>query len=297
MAAVASGQRFARQAWRLSEWLRASMAPLQQHPMFKTLRKLARLQPVQPLPAIPAGQRIYAVGDVHGRSDLFDALIAAIEADDAERAAAQTTIILLGDLIDRGPDSAGVIAAARGLAARRKLRALCGNHEEMFLQSFEDIEVLRAFLRYGGRETILSYPIDMIAWNAATMAEAQAMLRWAIPEDDLEFFCTFEDMIVIGDYLFVHAGIAPGVPLAEQSISDLRWIREPFLSHEGDHGYMVVHGHTISEQPEVRPNRIGIDTGAYLHGRLTALGLEGTERWQLSASEQDGRIACERQAL
>jgi serine/threonine protein phosphatase 1 len=273
------------------------MGSLQQHPMFKKLRKLVRPQPLEPLPAIPAGQRIYAVGDIHGRSDLFDALIAAIEADDAERAAAQTTIILLGDLIDRGPDSAGVIASARALAARRPLRALCGNHEEMFLQSFEDIEVLRRFLRYGGRETIMSYPIDTIAWNSATVAEAQAMMRWAIPEDDLEVLCTFENMIVIGDYLFVHAAIAPGLPLSEQRISDLRWMREPFLSHDGDHGYMVVHGHTISEQPQVRSNRIGIDTGAYLHGRLTALGLDGEERWQLTASDKDGRIACRRQAI
>lgn len=265
--------------------------------MFKKLRKLFRPQPAQPMPVIPAGQRVYAVGDIHGCSALFEALIAAIEADDAARAAAKTTIILLGDLIDRGPDSAGVVATARALAERRPLRALCGNHEEMFLQSFEDIEVLRAFLRYGGRETILSYPIDTVAWNAATMEEAQAMLRWAIPEDDLEFFCTFENAIVIGDYLFVHAGIAPGVPIAEQTIGDLRWMREPFLSHDGDHGHTVVHGHTIVEEPAIRHNRIGIDTGAYLHGRLTALGLEGEERWLLTAHDKDGRIACDMRAL
>lgn len=265
--------------------------------MFKTLSKLFRPHPAQPMPAIPAGQRVYAVGDVHGCSDLFEALIAAIEADDTARGPAQTTIILLGDLIDRGPNSAGVIAAARALAARRSVRALCGNHEEMFLQSFEDIEVLRAFLRYGGRETILSYPIDTVAWNAATMDEAKAMLRWTIPEDDLEFFCTFEDAIVIGDYLFVHAGIAPGVPLTEQTTGDLRWMREPFLGHAGDHGYMVVHGHTIAEQVEVRRNRIGIDTGAYLHGKLTALGLEGENRWLLTASATEGQISCAMRAL
>ncbi len=273
------------------------MAALQQQPMFNKLRKLVAAQPAPPSAAIPAGQRVYAVGDVHGRSDLFEALVAAIEADDAARARAQTTIILLGDLIDRGPDSAGVIAAARTLAARRPMRALCGNHEEMFLKSFEDLEVLHHFLRYGGRETILSYPIDIAGWNAATMEEAQAMMRWAIPEDDLEFFCTFEDAIVIGDYLFVHAGIAPGVPLAEQSTHDLRWMREPFLSHAGDHGHVVVHGHTIAEQAEVRRNRIGIDTGAYLHGRLTALGLEGEERWLVTASDNEGQISCETKPL
>ena len=281
----------------MSRRARGSMAALQQSPMFKALRKLFRPQPTQPLPAIPAGQRVYAVGDVHGCSDLFEALIAAIDADDAARGPARTTIILLGDLIDRGPNSAGVIAAAQALAARRHLRALCGNHEEMFLQSFEDIEVLRAFLRYGGRETILSYPIDTVAWNAATMEEAQDMLRWAIPEDDLEFFCTFENAIVIGDYLFVHAGIAPGVPLAEQTTGDLRWMREPFLGFDGDHGHMVVHGHTIAEQVQVRRNRIGIDTGAYLLGKLTALGLEGEARWLLTASDTEGRISCGLQSL
>ncbi len=265
--------------------------------MFKKLRKLVASQPAQPTAAIPAGQRVYAVGDVHGRSDLFGALIAAIDADDADRAAARTTIVLLGDLIDRGPDSAGVIAAARALARRRRVRALCGNHEEMFLQSFEDIEVLRHFLRYGGRETILSYPLDTAAWNAASLSEAQALMREAIPADDLEFLCGFEDAIVIGDYLFVHAAIAPGVPLEEQSIGDLRWMREPFLSHEGDHDHVVVHGHTITPEPVIRRNRIGIDTGAYINGRLTALGLEGEARWLLTATDKDGQISYDRQAI
>ena len=128
--------------------------------MFEIFSKLFRPQPAQPLPAIPPGERVYAVGDIHGRRDLFDVLIAAIEADDSSREPAMTTIVLLGDLVDRGPDSAGVIAAARELAARRKVRILCGNHEEMFLRCFEDTQILRAFLRYGGRETILSYPLD-----------------------------------------------------------------------------------------------------------------------------------------
>jgi serine/threonine protein phosphatase 1 len=257
--------------------------PARRPTMFKSISKLFRPHPAKPLPNLPAGQRVYAIGDIHGRRDLFDRLIAAIEADEAGRVPAETTIILLGDLVDRGPDSAGVIAAARALAARRAVRILCGNHEEMFLRSFDEIDILRHFLRFGGRETILSYPLDVTQWNAATLELGQAMMRQIVPESDLEFIRTFEDWIVIGDYCFVHAGIAPGVPMADQKPGDLRWIREPFLSHVGDHGFVVVHGHTIADEPEIRRNRIGIDTGAYASGKLTALALEGESRWLLTA--------------
>lgn len=273
------------------------MAASEHTAMFKILRKLARQQPALPPAAIPAGQRVYAVGDVHGRLDLFDAIIAAIEDDDAARGAARTTIVLLGDLVDRGPDSAAVIARAQALAARRPVRVLCGNHEEMFLKSFDDLEVLRAFLRYGGRETVLSYPIDPAEWNSATLRQAQYMMQLIVPTGDLDFIRKFEDWIEIGDYLFVHAAIAPDVPLEQQSRRDLRWMREPFLSHAGDHGRIVVHGHTITDEPEVRHNRIGIDTGAYVTGKLTALGLDGEARWLLTASEREGHISCAAQAL
>ncbi len=255
--------------------------------MFNVIRKHFRPPSAKPMPAVPPGQRVYAVGDIHGRCDLFDALVAAIEADDAARAPADTTIVLLGDLVDRGPDSAGVVAAARALARRRRVRSLCGNHEEMFLRSFDDVETLRHFLRFGGRETMLSYPLDAAQWNHATLDDAQALMRAVVPAADLAFIRNFEDWIVIGDYLFVHAGIAPGVPVEQQKRHDLRWIREPFLSSTADHGYVVVHGHTIYELPEVRRNRIGIDTGAYASGRLTALALEGQARWLLTTDDDD----------
>lgn len=261
--------------------------------MFEKLSKLFRPQPATPLPSVPPGTRVYAVGDIHGRLDLFDALIAAIEADDKRRAPAQTTVVLLGDLIDRGADSAGVIAAARAWQARRKVRILCGNHEEMFLRCFDDLGLFRHFLRYGGRETVLSYPIDQARWNAADLEEGQAMMREAVPEADLSFIRSFEDRVVIGDYGFVHAGILPGVPLSEQSLGDLRWIREPFLSHSGDHGFVIVHGHSITQMPVIRSNRIGIDTGAYSSGQLTALVLEGTARWLISTNVVDDMVACE----
>ena len=258
--------------------------------MLKSLRSLFRAAESAPDAALPAGTRAYAVGDVHGCADLFAALIAAVEADDTARGPAETTMILLGDLVERGPDSAGVIQLARDWQARRPVRILMGNHEEMFLEALEDEEVLRHFLRYGGRETLLSYPIDAEAYTRAELAETRALARAAVPAEDLAFIRTFEDSISLGDYLFVHAGIRPGVPLEDQRTADLRWIRETFLSHPESFGPVVVHGHTIFAEPEVRHNRIGIDTGAYTSGRLTALGLEGSARWTIEARQEGGAI-------
>lgn len=240
-------------------------------------------------PAIPAGERVYAIGDIHGRLDLFETLIAAIEADDASRGPAETTVVLLGDLVDRGPDSAGVIAAARAWGERRTVRLLGGNHEEMFLEAFDKVEVLRHFLRYGGRETILSYPLERSDYSTLTLEQLQERMRAAIPCADLDYLREAEDHVVIGDYLFVHAGIRPGVPLEQQKTSDLRWIRDRFIDDARDHGHIVVHGHTITDQVEELPNRIGIDTGAFASGRLTAIGLEGSQRWYLTARDASAR--------
>jgi serine/threonine protein phosphatase 1 len=260
--------------------------------MIKSLRSLfaPRLEPVKA--AIPAGQRVYAVGDIHGRLDLMVSLAEAIEADDRQRGPADTTVILLGDLVDRGPDSAGVITAAKMWAKQRHLRFIAGNHEEMFLDSFESVETLRHFIKYGGKETLLSYPIDPEAYTAAEIEDVQVMMRDAVPQDDIDFLSEFEDTIRIGDYVFVHAGIHPDLPLEEQRTSQLRWIREPFLSHGGDHGFVVVHGHTITDEAQVLANRIGIDTGAYDSGRLTALGLEGSNRWLIETSERGGDVTA-----
>lgn len=262
--------------------------------MLSVLRQLFRPDaPHRPPPAVPAGTRWYAVGDIHGRLDLFEELIAAIERDDAEAAPAQTSVVLLGDLVDRGPDSAGVVARARAWQAQRRVHLLAGNHEEMFLYALEDRAVLRHFLRHGGRQTALSYGISRTEFDNATIEEVQALLVRAVPREDIRFLSAAKDYLVAGDYLFVHAGIAPGVPLAEQEPHHLRWIRDPFLDHEAPHDYFIVHGHTITEGVEHRPNRIGIDTGAYRSGTLTALVLEGTNRRTIQATEHDGRIAIE----
>ncbi len=265
--------------------------------MMSLIRKLFRARRSGPSPAIPSGERVYAIGDIHGRSDLFAALIAAIDADDAARGPADTTVILLGDLVDRGPDSAGVIAFARGWQTRRRVRLLTGNHEEVFLDSFDKIEVLRHLLRYGGRETLLSYPIDLETYSRADLAETQELMRAAVPAEDVGFLQSFEDHVTIGDYLFVHAGIRPGVALEDQLLQDLRWIRQPFLDSAESFGPVVVHGHTISARAEIRHNRIGIDTGAYASGRLTALGLEGTTRWLIEASDNEGAIRAGQRSI
>jgi len=170
------------------------------------------------------------------------------------------------------------------------VRSRCGNHEGMFLRGRDDLEVVRHFLRHGGKETILSCGVDPAAFAAATMEEAQEMLRAAVPADVLAFIETMEDRIALGDYLFVHAGVDPRLPLEEQKTGELRWIREPFLSHPDSFGPVVVHGHSIREEAEDKGNRIGIDTGAYMSGKLTALMLEGTERRFLQVQATDAGI-------
>jgi serine/threonine protein phosphatase 1 len=233
---------------------------------------------------VPPGQRVYAIGDVHGRNDLLKKLLRRIVWDDAARGAAETQIILLGDLVDRGPDSAGVIETAMALKkARPNTRFLAGNHEEVFLDAIRsgDPKILRFFIRIGGESTILSYPILRSEYLGLDIRQLAARLPDLIPPQHVKFLESFEDQIVIGDYLFVHAGIRPGVPLGQQKTRDLRWIRGGFLDHRGDLEKVVIFGHTIFGEVEERGSRIGIDTGAYDSGKLTAIGLEGGKRWYL----------------
>lgn len=259
--------------------------------MLNPFRKLFGSKAEAPQPAIPPGERVYAVGDIHGRLDLFERLIDAIERDDAARAPARTTVVLLGDLVDRGPESAGVIARARAWQAERTVRILAGNHEQMFSESFDDLETLRHWLRHGGRETVLSYRPDEATYNRASLAELQDMMHQLVPVEDRAFVDGFEAHCLIGDYLFVHAGIRPDVPLQDQARHDLLWIREPFLRHQQPHAHMIIHGHTICEEIDQQHNRIGIDTGAFRSGVLTAIMLEGYDRAYLQAAQDEGAIA------
>lgn len=230
--------------------------------------------------AIPAGRRVYAIGDIHGRDDLFAELIGLIRADNAARGPARVTLILLGDLVDRGPQSAEVVERAIHLRDEfEDTRLLIGNHEECFLAALTgDVRRLRYFMRIGGEATVRSYWNDPADLADASFDHVAERLPELVPEAHVRFLGEGEDFIEIGDYAFVHAGIRPGVPLQKQSPADLRWIRQEFLDDIGDHGLMIVHGHTISEDVEEWPNRIGIDTGAYRSGVLTAIALEGAER-------------------
>ncbi len=226
------------------------------------------------------GHRAYVVGDIHGRLDLLDQLLGEIRRDVAKRPPRKMLLVFLGDLIDRGPNSAQVIESLRSYKEEGvRTVFLLGNHEEVLLRILDgDTSLVASWLRFGGAECLKSYGVDPDQVAVMDDEAALATIRAAIPEEHQAFLRSFVDTCRFGDYLFVHAGIRPGVSIDQQVQSDLRWIREPFLFDESDHGCVVVHGHTISPEVEERPNRIGIDTGAYRTGILTALVLDGTER-------------------
>jgi serine/threonine protein phosphatase 1 len=250
-------------------------------------------EPVPPEPrppaAIPPGQRVYAIGDVHGRYDLLTDLLGKIASDDEARGPAQTHIVLLGDLIDRGPQSREIIEMFLK-AAPDQFHFIMGNHEEMLLKLIDDPDSphMPQFLRYGGRETFESYGAPQTVLDMPDRFTPDTLPSY-VPDTHRAFLREMHDGVQFGDYFFTHAGIRPGVPLTEQARQDLRWIRKEFLESEADHGVIVVHGHTVLEEVEMLPNRIGIDTGAYATGILTALGLEGTEKWLLQAVGEPGR--------
>ena len=241
------------------------------------------------------GYRLYAIGDVHGRLDLLEGLLAQIEADHAARGrGAQPVLVFLGDLIDRGPQSRQVVERVRnGALPGFRSIVLAGNHEEVLLRLLDGEQggLLQQWLGFGGTECLESYGVDPQDLIARGETEAVRQLRRSIPFPDQLFLRELGDSFSFGDYLFVHAGIRPGIPLQHQSVLDLRWIRQPFLGDRRDHGVMVVHGHTISRNIEQLPNRIGIDTGAYHFGVLTALAVEGADRWFLQ--QHDGHSNTE----
>jgi serine/threonine protein phosphatase 1 len=235
------------------------------------------------------GWRAYAVGDIHGRLDLLDQLLAEIHAQLARRPAHKVLLVFVGDLIDRGPNSAEVIERLR--TYRRdgvKTMFLLGNHEEVLLRILGgEAELITKWRWFGGAECLKSYGVDPSQLTGRSEQEALEIVRNAIPKEHKEFLESFVDTCRFGDYLFVHAGIRPGVEVDQQRQTDLRWIREPFLLDDTDHGFVVVHGHTISPEVELMPNRIGIDTGAYRTGVLTALAIEGSRTWFLQTHSAD----------
>jgi serine/threonine protein phosphatase 1 len=226
--------------------------------------------------AVPDGMRVYAVGDIHGRADLLDKLHETIDAD-ARHFPGRKEIVYLGDFIDRGRDSKGVVdrvlnAVPFGLTPRY----IRGNHDQALLDFLDQPETYRAWRNYGAGETLLSYGVKPPLYDSLEhFSAASQELKAALPRGHLAFFRGLEFKTVVGDYVFVHAGLRPGVPLERQSEQDLMWIRDEFLSATGSFGKVVVHGHTPVEAPVKAQNRISIDTGAYATGVLTSSVLEG----------------------
>ena len=233
---------------------------------------------------LPDGLRIYAIGDVHGRFDLLEALYGRIE-EDLDAAPPQRSIeIILGDYIDRGPQSRDVLDWLLDAPPATDERiCLLGNHEDMLLSALGEPAFLDQWLVNGGRATLDSYLPGRRSPAMARTDELHAALVAALPARHRHFLAGLPRMRRFGSYAFVHAGLRPGRTLADQDPQDLVWIREPFLSSGADFGVVVVHGHTPSPEPEVRANRINIDTGAFFTGRLTALALDGERRRFLQA--------------
>jgi serine/threonine protein phosphatase 1 len=228
-------------------------------------------------PAVGGGTRIYAVGDIHGRADLLAAMHGLIEADSHKGPPGRRMVVYLGDYVDRGPDSAAVVdLLIHHPLARFERVHLKGNHEDLLLAFMEGRARSADWMLMGGDETLRSYGIH---WQLDFPGDGDNRLRarlgLGVPKGHWDFFHALGTLHVEGSYLFVHAGIVPGVPLDGQPEDDLLWIRHEFLDSETRHPWRVVHGHSIAPEPEMRANRIGIDTGAFMSGRLTAAVLEG----------------------
>ncbi len=249
--------------------------------MRKVLKSIFGSQAPKPA-RIPEGQRVYVIGDIHGCLELLNQLHHSIleDAQDAFAVNKRVTVLYLGDYIDRGLRSSEVIDCMVGNWPKEiEPVFLRGNHEATLLNFLNDPEVLNAWRNFGGVETLHSYGVDVsILRQADGVQRIQQDFKQRIPSDHLRFYQTLKTTAMIGDYFFVHAGVRPGVSLNQQKEDDLLWIREEFLDSRRFHGKVIVHGHSPSEQAEIWSNRINVDTGAYLTGRLTCLVLEGEER-------------------
>ncbi|MEA3641105.1 MAG: metallophosphoesterase family protein [Lamprobacter sp.] len=230
--------------------------------------------------------RIYAVGDIHGRADLVEQLQHQIGQDAAEHAGKELHLIYLGDYVDRGPNSREVLEL---LSAKPPVglvsHCLMGNHEQAMLNFLDDPVGAAQWLKYGGLETIESYTSDGWEIDPDDVTGMAMALRDALPEHQLAFLKGLELYQCFGHYLFVHAGIRPGVPLKAQRADDLLWIRGEFLNSAKVHPFVVVHGHHVGDAVEVHSNRICVDTGAYATGSLSCLILDGADRLRMDTRE------------
>lgn len=252
-------------------------------PVFDRFRRIDR-ETVQPV--YPPGKRMYCVGDIHGRADLLSELHDTIRRD-AEGFEGTLEVLYLGDYIDRGEQSREVM----DILIRQDLEGfepvyLLGNHEQAMTDFLLDPVAMVGWLNWGGAATLRSYGIHVGVFKSRQELTAiRDCLADELPQAHLEFLESCLPFWSGGSYYFVHAGIRPGVALEKQAFEDQLWIRDEFTSSSKNHGAIIVHGHTISEQVEVLPNRIGIDTGAYQTGLLTALVLEGSQQRLLQTGQ------------
>ncbi|MGA2636213.1 metallophosphoesterase family protein [Methylocella sp.] len=229
-------------------------------------------------PNLPAGVRIYAIGDIHGRADLLEQLFERIDADLAKHPVATAIEIFIGDYIDRGPKSAEVLSQLVTRGKTHRTICLKGNHEIYILEFLRNPAILKSWAQFGGLTTLLSYGLKpSLNPGDEEQAELAEELARVLPHSHRQFLGALPLSFTCGDFFFVHAGVRPSELLSHQRDEDLLWIRDEFLSHEDAFEKIVVHGHTPVMEPDVRRNRINIDTGAYATGRLTCLRLEGDE--------------------
>ena len=222
-----------------------------------------------------ANTRLYVIGDIHGRLDLLDRLIDEIDRDAKEHRANCLTVTL-GDYIDRGPDSRGVLDRLLSNPFPGDYVALKGNHEALLQSFLENPAVGVQWRRLGGLETLHSFGVFVAAMMVGrNYDQAAEQMRAALSPEHTKFLASLKMSLTVGRYFLCHAGVRPGVLLERQSPDDLLWIRDDFLNSTMDFGKIVVHGHTPTVEPEVLPNRINIDTGAFATGRLTCIVLEG----------------------
>jgi serine/threonine protein phosphatase 1 len=229
-------------------------------------------------PSLPAELRIYAIGDIHGRLDLLNQLLARISSDIALRPTVRPLYVFLGDYIDRGSSSRETIDRLIEHGKTHESVFLKGNHELIAIKCLSDRGLFDQWLRLGGLETLVSYgvPAETLA-NGKQIAELQSAFHSALPQAHFRFFRDLKNSFESGDFFFAHAGVKPNVELSRQRETDLLWIRGEFLSSKDDFGKIIVHGHTPTHEIEVAPNRINIDTGAFATGRLSCLVLEGED--------------------
>ena len=236
---------------------------------------IERLQVEGRRPSLPPGVRIYAVGDIHGRFDLLDELLARIGDDMSSRPTARSVSVFLGDYLDRGPSSRETIDRLIAHAEANESVFLKGNHEQIAISCLRDRGLFERWMRLGGRETLISYGITLAALSDdRQIVRLQAAFHDALPQSHFRFFRDLQNSYTCGDYFFAHAGVKPDIPLSRQKENDLLWIRQEFLSSRDDFGKIVIHGHTPRRDIEVEPNRVNIDTGAFATGRLTCLVID-----------------------